>query len=75
MRTDRDTVSALFAPEPKPGKKAPLFTVWVDLLFGGLGQTEPHVETVTITRDAYEELQTGPKPASPETKTKEMVDA
>lgn len=73
MRTDRDTVSALFAPTPET-KKAPLFTVWMDLLFGGLGRPEPHVETVTLTREAYEEMRA--KPVSEKAPApKELVDA
>lgn len=73
MRTDRDTVSALFAPTPAPMKKAPLFTIWMDLLFGGLGRPEPHVETVTLTREAYEQMRA--EPASEAPKQKELVDA
>lgn len=74
MRTDRDTVSALFAPTPTPLKKAPLFTIWMDLLFGCLGRPEPHVETVTLTREAYEDMRTKPdSEATPA--SKELVDA
>lgn len=36
MRTDKDTVSAMFAADPLKGKKVPLFSIWIDLLFGGL---------------------------------------
>lgn len=36
MVTDKDTVSLLFASDPAKGKKVRLFSVWMDLLFGGL---------------------------------------
>ena len=36
MTSDKDTVSVMFAADPMKGKKVPLFSVWIDLLFGGL---------------------------------------
>jgi len=36
MVTDKDTVSLLFTQDPAKGKKVALFSVWMDLLFGGL---------------------------------------
>lgn len=36
MTQDKDTVRVMFAEDPMKGKKVPLFSVWLDLLFGGL---------------------------------------
>jgi hypothetical protein len=35
MITDKDSVSVLFTPDPMKGEKVPLFSIWLDLLFGG----------------------------------------
>ncbi len=35
MITDKDSVSVLFTPDPSTGEKVPLFSIWLDLLFGG----------------------------------------
>lgn len=36
MTTDKDSVGVLFTPDPQKGVKVPLFSIWLDLLFGGL---------------------------------------
>lgn len=36
MMSDKDTVSVMFAADPMKGEKVPLFSIWLDLLFGGL---------------------------------------